>query len=394
MTASTREAPRQAIVARYLKAFAAVVAVVGVVVVSINLASFRMMTRPQNAAIVQLAEGWGRLYKPILYDAADAEVAIFGASFTRDAFDPETVERIVGMSAFNFAVSGGAPYENRRFAQSAAGNPNLKAVVFNLDSFVPSPGNPKVSYGFDESILNRRADGEPNRFVGLRRAAALALSGAAVGANVQMFWTLRRIAGGAAREDVLTSYERRDNTGLADEIAAARAVLFPDVPPAGPPEALVLPRAAATSGLPELDASIDVYCDRDIDIFVYLTPHSLGLCRQPPALRAAALAYLRTRQRTCTARLHLYDFQYPNAVTTEGVASPVRLSLYYRPDGHPRPTVGDLMAAAMFERPFPAGTPAALTDDFGADLMAVADPVAWWQRRLPRCHGLWPDGPS
>jgi hypothetical protein len=382
-------APPRPVVSRYLRTFVVTVALTVLVVVAINLAAFAVMTRPENAAIVQLLDGWSRLYKPILYDVAEPEVVVFGASYARDAFDPEEVGALIGMRFFNFAVSGGAAYENRRFAQSALTNPNLKAVILPLDSFVARPGAPKVSYGFDESVLNLTADGALNGTVALNRALAITLSGAAVGNNIQLFRVLAEHAAGARKEDLLFSYERRDNTKQASALAEARARIFPPAAPAGPAEALALPEAPRTSGLPEFDRTIEVYCDRDIDIHVYVSPRPRGACPQPVDRRLAALAYLQVRQEACRARLHFHDFQYPNAVTLEGVAADVPLSLYYRPDGHPRPTVGELMAAVMFGKPFPAGTPEAIKADFGADLMTHTEPLAWWQRRLARCEGVW-----
>jgi hypothetical protein len=358
-------------------------------VAAINLAAFQVMTRPENAAIVQLLDGWSRLYKPILYDAAEPEVVVFGASYARDAFDPEVIGGQIGLSTFNFAVSGGQAYENRRFAQLAAGNPNLKAVVMPLDSFVVRPGAPKVEYGFDESVLNVTPEGEPNATAWLSRALAIALSGAAVGNNIQLFRVLAERAAGASKEDLLFSYERRDNTLHAALFADARARVFPDEPPAATFAPWDIPQAAATSGLPEFDATIDVFCDRDIDLYVYLTPVAQGNCPQPVELRHAAFSYLKARQPTCRARLHLYDFQYPSAVTLEGVVSEVPLSLYYRPDGHPRPTMGELMSAVMFGTPFPDWAPEAVAADFGVDLLSHPDPTGWWQRRLDRCGGKW-----
>jgi len=383
------ETPAAPMVVRYLRTFVISVAVATLAVAAINLAAFAVMTRPENAAIVQLLDGWSRLYKPILYDAAEPKVVVFGASYARDAFDPETIGAEIGMSTFNFAVSGGQAYENRRFAQSAAGNENLKAVVMPLDSFVVRPGAPKVAYGFDESVLNVTPEGEPNRTVWLSRALAITLSGAAVGNNIQLFRVLAERAGGASKEDLLFSYERRDNALHGELLAAARARVFPDEPPAAKFAPWDIPQATTTSGLPEFDVAIDAFCDRDLDIYVYLTPASSGTCPQPVALRLAAFSYLQGRQQACRARLHLYDFQYPNAVTLEGVVSEVPLSVYFRPDGHPRPTMGELMSATMFGTPFPDWAPEAVAADFGVDLLSHPDSLGWWQRRLARCDGAW-----
>ena len=67
----------------------------------------------------------------------------------------------------------------------------------------------------------------------------------------------------------------------------------------------------------------------------------------------AVLQLLRRKQPSCRARIRYFDFAYPNAMTLEGVFNPVKSSEYYRPDGHPRPSVGLLMAARMFDRELP-----------------------------------------
>jgi len=103
----------------------------------------------------------------------------------------------------------------------------------------------------------------------------------------------------------------------------------------------------------------------------------------------AALELLRTKQSSCQARIHLFDFAYPNAVTLEGVMTPVTASRYYRPDGHPRPTMGLLMAARMFQREFPPDTVNLIKQDFGVDLMAHADAEGWLLERAARCEGDW-----
>ena len=89
------------------------------------------------------------------------------------------------------------------------------------------------------------------------------------------------------------------------------------------------------------------------------------------------------------ARISYFDFSYPNAVTLEGVLTPVTSSEYYRPDGHPRPTMGVLMAARMFDREFPPATPAVLEQDFGVDLLAHEDAEGWLLERAARCEGDW-----
>ncbi|MGB5131339.1 MAG: hypothetical protein WBO00_01895, partial [Steroidobacteraceae bacterium] len=128
----------------------------------------------------------------------------------------------------------------------------------------------------------------------------------------------------------------------------------------------------------ELERMLDRLCGRDIDIHAYFTPDLAvkGTRGRSLAETLHGLDLLRRRQPDCRARLHYYNFNYPNAVTLDGLAKPERYSRYYRSDGHPRPTVGLLMAARMFGRPFPDGTPQEISADFGVDLMAVDDAEA------------------
>ena len=57
------------------------------------------------------------------------------------------------------------------------------------------------------------------------------------------------------------------------------------------------------------------------------------------------------------------------------------LSLFFRPDGHPRATVGTLIAARLADKPMPTWAPASLTGEFGVDLLKHRDPVGWLAAR-------------
>ncbi len=69
---------------RFLRIFALVVGVAAAAVAAVNLLAFRAMLRPDNQSIVQMLSGWGRVYKPMLYDHFDPDLAVFGASWARD----------------------------------------------------------------------------------------------------------------------------------------------------------------------------------------------------------------------------------------------------------------------------------------------------------------------
>ena len=138
---------------RFLRIFAWCVSVTALIVASVNLVAYRYMLRENNQAIVQLVAGWGRMYKPILYDELMPNVTIYGSSYARDAFDPIETGRLLELNVFNHGVSGGSAYETRRFADSSLNNPNLEAAIVNLNTFSHSEREARVRYGFDESIL-------------------------------------------------------------------------------------------------------------------------------------------------------------------------------------------------------------------------------------------------
>jgi hypothetical protein len=117
------------------------------------------------------------------------------------------------------------------------------------------------------------------------------------------------------------------------------------------------------------------------------------MCDAGGSIELSTLRHLREKAASCQAKIAYFNFNYPNAVTLEGVVSPVETSAYYRPDGHPRPNVGILMAASMFNIDFPEGTPPEVAEDFGVDLMAAPDAGAWLQERSARCIGIWADPP-
>jgi hypothetical protein len=359
------------------------------VVACINLVAWRYMLAEENQAIVQLLSGWGRLYKPILYDEIKPEITVFGASWARDGFDPIETSALLGRRVFNHGVSGGSAYETRRFADSALTNPNLQAAIVNLDTFFRNETAARFRYGFDESVLNVDAEHRPTPFVGLRRAYSLALGGWAVGANIELISTILARDRGVARPDYLESYEQRNLTRR--NMKPLRERIFPD------PERA--PRTAAEYAEPqevvipdeELDILIEGFCANGVDIYAYFTPTHMykQSCDVTAAAELAALDYLRRRQRSCASRIHYFQFAYPNMVTLEGVLSPVKASHFYRPDGHPRPTAGLMMAASMFDKPFPPGTPQQLIDDFGVDLISHADAEGWLLERAARCQGDW-----
>jgi len=376
---------------RFLRIFAWCVAVTALIVAAVNLVAYRYMLQESNQTIVQLVAGWGRMYKPILYDESKPNVAVFGASWARDAFDPEATGRVIGLKVFNHAVSGGTSYETRRFADSALDNPNLQAAIINLNTFYRSELVARVRYGFDESILDVDPAHKPNHWVALKRTYSLALTGAAAGANLKLFSTLRARDSGAAPSDYLKAYQRADHTRRRSTMETVRQRIFPEPGGDSEPSQPDSPPQFVSAEQEELEVMIDGFCEHGIDVYAYFNASHVRQqeCDLQATKKLAALELLRRKQTMCSARISYFDFAYPNAVTLEGVLTPVTSSEYYRPDGHPRPTMGVLMAARMFDREFPPGTAAVVVEDFGVDLLTHEDPEGWLLERAARCEGDW-----
>ncbi len=383
------ERQKQPAARRFLLVFIGCVVAIASLVATVNLIAYRYMLSPHNQPIVQLLSGWGRVYKPILYDEIKPEVAVFGASWARDAFDPIDTAQLLGRSVFNHGVSGGTDYETRRFADSALLNPNLQVAIINLNTFYREGKGARFRYGFDESVLNVDSSHQPNRFVALRRAYSLALSGWAVGANIKLLSTIRARDRGVAKPDYLESYEQADHTRR--NMKPIRDRIFPPTVP----EANTVPRTSDATTIaieqPELEIMINGFCANNVEIYAYFTPGPARKmsCDLGARDELAALEFLRRKQQSCDARIHYFQFAYANAMTLEGVLTPVKRSRYFRPDGHPRPSAGLAMAASMFGKPFPADTSPLLIEDFGVDLLSHEDPEGWLLERAARCQGDW-----
>jgi len=360
---------------RFLLRFALVI-LLGVLATAVySRYAFRLMLLPENQTIVQLLDDYARVYKPVLFDQADPEVGVFGASWARDAFEPLASGRATGLDWFNHAVSGATAYEARRFVESSMDARRLRAVILNLDTFLRPDERIRLKRGFDEALLDTDPEGRPTRWLAIERAIATTLSGAAIGNSTVVLDAIRLRAAGADPASYLDSYQRFDFAGREDDIARMREA---HAQAAGPAPATPLAELPLPPGARDLERVLALLCRRDIDVYAYFTP-SMVLAGGPIRGLAATLHgldLLRRRQSDCRARLHYYNFNYPNAVTLDGLGAHGRYSLYYRPDGHPRPLLGQLMVTRMFGTPFPDGTPQAVVDDFGVDLLAVPDAEA------------------
>lgn len=379
--------------ARHLQWILGVAALLWLIVIGINGTAFYVIAAPENQRILQNNVGWERTYKPMIHDRLQPEVAVFGASWARDAFDYEEITELLGRPFFNHAVSGGQPYENRRFLQSAlATNPNLKVVLLNLNSFQRHPKQLKFQYGFNEGLLAVSPDGQPNAQASWNRFFAATLSGAAVGNNLSAFGILREFRAGKPKQELLRAYDRHDLAANPRQPQWAR-MLAGEPSGEGEPEAFDAAGTAET--FEELGNAIRLACARGLPVKAYTTPAHPVILRMAPSLapmKTAVLDYLQAFKADCKQGLSFWDFAYPNALTLEGLGGPdgTGKSRYFREDGHPRPSTGQVMAAQMFAKPFFA----APLHDLGTDLLALppAEARAWIQQREARWRGAWQPG--
>lgn len=379
--------------ARHLRSILAIAAVLWLLVITINGTAFFVIAAPENQRILQNNVGWERTYKPMIHDRLQPEVAVFGASWARDAFDYEEISALLDRPFFNHAVSGGQPYENRRFLQSAlAANPGLRVVILNLDSFERQSRQLKFQYGFNEGLLTVDADGRANAQAAWNRFFAATLSGAAVGNNLSAFAILREFRNGKPKQELLRAYDRHDLA--ANPRHAAWAAMLAGRPGGeGQPEAMAA--ASSATRFEELVRAIRLACAAGAAVKTYLTPaHPLLVqhAHDRTVLKSELLDLLSGLQADCPQGLAFWDFAYPNAMTLEGLDGPDGrgMSRFFREDGHPRPTAGQLMAAQMFDRPL---FDAPLLD-LGADLLLMPREQAlrWIREREGRWRGDWADG--
>lgn len=378
---------------QHLRWILAVAAVLWSAVIAINGSAFFVIAAPENQRLLQNNVGWERTYKPMIHDRLQPEVAVFGASWARDAFDYEEISTLLAQPFFNHAVSGGYPYENRRFLQSALETGRLRAVVLNLDSFLRHPRQTQFQYGFNDGLLRVQADGQPNAQAGWNRFFAATLSGAAVGNNLSALAILRKAQRGVPKEQLLRAYDRRDFSLQAERVALWRAALL-EGRPSGEGEPEAFDAAALPQRLDELARALDLACARQVQVKAYWTvshPVILPQAVDQTALKLALWDFLQARQARCPAGLSYWDFAYPNAITQDGLREGGGRARFFREDGHPRPTAGRLMAARMFDRPL-AGVDAPL-HDLGIDLLRLsrADAHAWIAERQARWRGQWTD---
>lgn len=367
-------------------------ALLWLIVIAINATAFFVIAAPENQRILQNNVGWERTYKPMIHDRLRPEVAVFGASWARDAFDYEEITALLGRSFFNHAVSGGYPYENRRFLQSALAGGRLDTVVLNLNSFIRHARQTQWQYGFNDGLLNVNPDGIPNRHKAWNRFFAATLSGAAVGNNLSAFNILRQYRSGKSKQELLRAYDRHDFAAQAERWRHWQRVLAGGASGEGVPT----PVDGQSFGhqLDELAEALRLACGQNVRVHAYWTvshPVILPKVEDESALKLAVWDFLAGWRAQCPAGLSYWDFAHPNAITFEGLGpGDSSQSRYFRADGHPRPTAGELMAARMFDRSL-SGVP---MQRLSEDLMQMnrQEAMAWIAEREARWRGHWAPG--
>lgn len=352
--------------------------VILLIIVANNL-TFQLIKSPKHIATAQMIYGWARLYKPMIYGSAKPDNVAFGFSWVRDIYDPETAEKLTGERFFNFGMSGATSFESLRVLQHALAVHRPKRVFLDLESFADTSRASLVEHQFDERILDVNRDGSRNQNAALQRAIKINTSGAALAFNLRFLEFLWKENQGIPREELLPSYQRRDwqeYSGAADEMRGWVEDYRPDFPPS---------KDKIPHTLNDLEAALDLLCETDTEIILVETAH---ICGRPEYMRNG-LNLMRKLRPTCKAPMSFFVFHYPNAVTMEAMSG-VRLSNFYRPDGHPRPTLGQLMLTRMLVLEGQENAPP-LPRDFGADLLKMSDAQAddWLTRKTNRCLGQW-----
>ena len=378
--------------ARHLRWILALAAVCWTVAIGINATAFFVIAAPENQRVLQNNVGWERTYKPMIHDRLQPEVAVFGASWARDAFDYEETTQILGRPFFNHAVSGGQAYENRRFMQSALAGGRLNAVMLNVDSFLRRSNQLKFQYGFNEGLLNVDPAGQANSGVQAQRFFAATLSGAAIGNNVSALGILRQFRGGKPKSELLRAYDRHDFAARAQRVALWRRSVL-EGQPTGEGQPAPFTQAEFDRASEELGRAVDTACQAGVRVIAYWTPSHAAIVDRAidqTELKSAVWRLLAARAGRCPGGLALHDFNYPNLVSLEAVLDGAPQGRYFRTDGHPRPTVGELMTSVMFQRPGPG---AGLQDFGSVNLLNLreADARAWTARREARWRGSWTD---
>ena len=116
-------------------------------------------------------------------------------------------------------------------------------------------------------------------------------------------------------------------------------------------------------------------------------------CSRPADQILDSSVFLKRQRAACASAITYHPFGYPNALTMESLAEGAGASLFFRPDGHPRPSLGQLVVTRILALGDEHSAPP-IPSDFGTDLLAMStsEGRAWTEEPEARCHGNWTPG--
>ena len=349
-------------------------------VILLNNVVFQMMRSSERISTSQMIPGWSRIYKPLMYDVVKPDAVSFGYSWVRDLFDPDIAEPLLDKSFFNFGLSGATSFESMRLIQSSLATHVPEHAFLDISAFPDAPRARLLEHQFDERILHVNRDGSENNMAPIYRWIKVNTGGAALAFNLRFLNIEQKLRFGAQRESLLPPYEQRDWALRSDDINFYRALVEQRSEPNN---------AQDENTYEDLKKSIGLLCEKGVKVHIYDAPWP---CSQPYQVSINQLNILRDLGKTCQS-LTYHMFGYPNVVTMEGLQKYPGQSLFYRPDGHPRPTAGQLILTQILDLQDTDAAPS-LPSDFGQDLLKLPEAQAalWVKERAARCEGKWAAG--
>ncbi|MBT6533811.1 MAG: hypothetical protein HOM03_12700 [Marinovum sp.] len=349
-------------------------------VILLNNVVFQMMRSSERISTSQMIPGWSRIYKPLMYDVVKPDAVSFGYSWVRDLFDPDIAEPLLDKSFFNFGLSGATSFESMRLIQSSLATHVPEHAFLDIRAFPDAPRARLLEHQFDERILHVNRDGSENNMAPIYRWIKVNTGGAALAFNLRFLNIEQKLRFGAQRESLLPPYEQRDWALRSDDINFYRALVEQRSEPNN---------AQDGNTYEDLKKSIGLLCEKGVKVHIYDAPWP---CSQPYQVSINQLNILRDLGKTCQS-LTYHMFGYPNVVTMEGLQKDPGQSLFYRPDGHPRPTAGQLILTQILDLQDTDAAPS-LPSDFGQDLLKLPEAQAalWVKERAARCEGKWAAG--
>jgi hypothetical protein len=297
---------------RYSFWFLGTVALVLLAVAGFNWAAGAYILHHPAGASVQTLSGFERALKPVWLAQIEPEIVFVGSSRVRDGFDPALVDPALHTRSFNYGASSMTPYEARRFVQDALAQPSVKRVVVALDAFTGTGGPGEALPSFDETRLAVTPDGAPTPRRALWLFTTRFLSGGALGMNALGVNALTRLKPGQAaadRPDIFGAYKHMTAAVMNRDLSYRRA------------RAMRMGSGAAR----EFSTMLADACTARARLTLFFPPDNMAIIARYRQSDAAALDAFKANVRAavtrhnarCPAKVALYDFMAPNALTTQ-----------------------------------------------------------------------------